>query len=176
MATNAQTAVPGDKPPFPPFQGETYASQLLWFALAFVALYLIISRVAIPRIGGIIDARSARIASDLAEAERLKTQSEAAQAAYEKALADARGRAQTLAGQTRDRLNAEAETARKKLEDQLAERMAGAERTIASTKQSAMSNVKGIATDTAAAIVERLTGSAPAAAQVDAAVADVLKR
>jgi F-type H+-transporting ATPase subunit b len=177
MATKASTEAPGGaKPPFPPFQGETFASQLLWFAIAFVALYVIISRLAIPRIGGIIEARTGRIEADLAEAARLKEQSDAALAAYEKALADARTRAQALAGETRDKLNAQAEERRKALEGDLNAKLAAAEKTIAATKTSAMSNVQGIAVDTAAAIVERLTGAAPASAAVQAAVADVLKR
>ena len=92
MATNtAQTqAHGGAKPAFPPFQKETFASQLIWLALFFIGLYLLMSRVALPRVGGIIAARSATIEKDLAEANRLKQESEAAIAAYEKTLADAR--------------------------------------------------------------------------------------
>ena len=157
MATSAHTEVPGGgKPQFPPFDKETFASQLVWFAIFFIALYLIIARLAIPRIGGIIAARSQRIAGDLAEANRLKEQSDAALKAYEKSLADARGRAQALANETRENLNAEAEKARRKLEGELNVRLAKAEETIAATKTAAMANVRGIAVETAAAIVERL--------------------
>ena len=176
MATSAHTEVPGGKPQFPPFNKETFASQLVWFAIAFVALYVIIARLAIPRIGGIMAARTGQIEGDLAEANRLKEQSDAAIAAYEKALADARARAQTLAAETRERLNAEAEIRRKKLEAELAEKLVAAEKTIAATKLAAMSNVRTIAAETTAAIVERLIGTTPAPAAVDAAVADVLKR
>jgi F-type H+-transporting ATPase subunit b len=175
MATNAHTEVPGKKP-FPPFHSETFASQLVWLAICFVALYVLMWKVAIPRIGGIIAARAGAIEGDLAKAARLKEESDAALKAYEKSLADARARAQALAAETRNRLNAEAEEARKKLEAQLNDKLAAAERTIASTKNAAMANVRGIAVDTAAAIVERLTGAAPAAAAVDVAVGDVLKR
>ena len=177
MATEAHTEHPGGgKPPFPPFNKETFASQLIWFAIFFIALYVIIARLAIPRIGGIVEARRGKIEGDLAEANRLKEQSDAALKAYEKSLADARGRAQTLANETRDKLNAEAEIARKALEGQLNVKLADAEKTIASTKSAAMANVRGIAVDTAAAIVQRLIGTAPAANAVEAAVADVLKR
>src|SRR5262245_56065197 len=82
---------------FPPFQKETFASQIIWLALTFVALYLLMARVALPRVGAILDARKGRIDGDLAEAERLKTESDAAMATYEKSLADARNRAQLLA-------------------------------------------------------------------------------
>jgi F-type H+-transporting ATPase subunit b len=176
MATAAHTEAPGGKPQFPPFNKETFASQLVWFAIFFVALYVIISKLAIPRIGGIVEARRGRVEGDLAEANRLKEQSDAALKAYEKSLADARARAQQLAGETRDKLSAEADQSRKALEGQLNAKLAAAEKTIASTKTAAMSNVRGIAVDTAAAIVERLTGAAPAGSAVEAAVADALKR
>jgi F-type H+-transporting ATPase subunit b len=176
MATGAHTEHPGGKPPFPPFNKETFVSQLVWLVIFFVALYAIISKLAIPQLGGIIEARSRKIDGDLAEAKRLKDQSDAAIAAYEKSLADARARAQTLAGETRDKLAAEAEVSRKKLEAELNARLAKAEQTIAATKTPAMANVQGIAADTAGAIVERLTGTAPSGAAVAAAVADALKR
>jgi F-type H+-transporting ATPase subunit b len=176
MATGAHTEHPGGKPPFPPFNKETFVSQLVWLVIFFVALYVIISKLAIPQLGGIIEARGKKIDGDLAEAKRLKDQSDAAIAAYEKSLADARARAQTLAGETRDKLAAEAEVTRKKLEAELNARLAKAEQAIAATKTSAMANVQGIAADTAGAIVERLTGTAPSGAAVQAAVANALKR
>jgi F-type H+-transporting ATPase subunit b len=175
MATDAHTEHPGGgKPQFPPFNKETFASQLVWFAIFFVALYVIIARLAIPRLGGIIEARRGRIEGDLAEANKLKTQSDAALTAYEKSLADAR--AQALAGETRDKLSAEADKARHALEAQLNTKLADAEKTIAATKTAAMSNVQGIAADTAAAIVQRLIGTAPSGSAVQAAVAEALKR
>jgi F-type H+-transporting ATPase subunit b len=177
MATSAHTTAPGGpKAPFPPFNPEYFASQIVWFAIFFVALYLIIARLAIPQIGGIMAARSKRVADDLAEANRLKAESDAALAAYEKSLADARSRAQALANETRDKLNAEAEQARKVLEGQLNARLAEADKTIAATKTAAMSNIETVATDTAIAIVERLIGTAPAANVAKAAVAETLKR
>jgi F-type H+-transporting ATPase subunit b len=176
MATQAHTEHPGGKPPFPPFNKETFASQLVWLVIFFVALYLIIARLAIPRLGGIIEARSERIDGDMAEAKRLKDQSDAALAAYEKSLADARARAQALAGETRDKLNAEADVVRRKLEAELNAKLAKAEETIAATKSAAMANVQGIAVDTATAIVQRLIGTSPSGSAVQAAVADALKR
>ena len=177
MATNAQTTAPGGaKPPFPPFNSETFASQLVWLAIFFIALYAIISRLAIPRIGGIIAARDQHIAGDLAEAGRLKEQSDAALKAYEKSLADARTRAQALANETRDKLNTEAERTRKRLENELNGKLVEAEKTIETTKKAAMTNIEAVATDIAIAIVERLIGSAPSAKTAQDAVADVLKR
>jgi F-type H+-transporting ATPase subunit b len=177
MATNAHTTAPGGaKPPFPPFNSETFASQLLWLAIFFIALYVIISRFAIPRIGGIVEARRNRIADDLAKANSLKEQSDAALKAYEASLADARARAQALANETRDRLNAEADKARHALEAELNTRLAKAEEAIAATKTAAMANVEGIAIETATAIVERLIGTQPSPRSVESAVAGALKR
>ena len=177
MATNTHTEHPGGgKPQFPPFDKQTFASQLVWFAIFFIVLYVLIGRFAIPRIGGIIEARRGRIEGDLAEANRLKEQSDQALNAYEKSLADARARAQALASETRDKLSAEAEERRKALEGQLNLKLTEAEKTIAATKTAAMANVRGIAIDTATAIVERLIGTAPAGSAVEAAVADALKR
>ena len=109
----------------------------------------------------IIESRQKRIEDDLADASRLKGESDAAVAAYEKALADARNRAQAIATETREQQAAEAEARRKTLESELNTKLAEAEKTIAATKQAAMGNVRGIAEDATRAIVERLIGEAP---------------
>jgi F-type H+-transporting ATPase subunit b len=176
MATTAHTEVPHEgKGQFPPFNPSTFASQLVWLAIAFVVLYVLMSRLALPRIGKIIDDREATIKGDVAEAEKAKKQSEDAVAAYEKALADARGRAQTIANETRQKHAAEAEVARKATEDKLNAKLAESEKAIAATKASAMSNVRGIASDAARSIVERLIGKAPDDKAIDAAVSSVIK-
>ena len=160
---------------FPPFDSHSFASQLVWLVIAFVALYGLMSKLALPRVASILDSRQKRIADDVAEAGRLKGQSDEAVKAYEKALADARANAQAIANETRERQAAESEARRKTLEDELNRKLAEAEKTIAATKQAAMGNVRGIAEDAARAIVERLTGTAPAEQTVAAAVSDVLK-
>ena len=177
MATTAHTEAPGGhKGVFPPFDSHTFASQLVWLAITFVLLYLLMAKIALPRVGGIIAERQKRIDDDLVQANSFKTQSDAALAAYEKALADARNRAQSIANDMREKQTAEAESVRKKIEDQFNVKLADAEKAIAATKQAAMANVRGIATDAAKAIVERLTGKAPADTAFDAAITDVLKR
>jgi F-type H+-transporting ATPase subunit b len=155
---------------FPPFQSEFFPSQLFWLAVSFVLLYVLMSRIALPRIGAIMADRSKRIGDDLAAAERLKEQSNAAHAAYEQSLADARGRAQSIASAMREKQGAESEAAQKQLEAKLHEKLAAAEQSIASTRSSAMGNVRSIAAETASAIVERLIGKAPADHEVAAAL------
>jgi F-type H+-transporting ATPase subunit b len=161
---------------FPPFDASTFASQLLWLTLTFVALYYLMARVALPRVAAIIESRQQRIAGDLAEAQGHKDKSDAAIAAYEKALADARGRAQALANETRENHAAAAEADRKTLDAKLNAHIAEAEKTIAASRSAAMANVRSIAAEAASAIVERLTGSAPASNETAAAVGDALKR
>ena len=133
------------------------------------------SKLALPRVASIIEARQKKIEGDLTEAGLLKTQSDEAMAAYEKALADARARAQSIANETRDKQAAEAAARRKTLEDELNHKLLEAEKTISVTKQSAMSNVRTIAEDATRAIVERLIGSAPGEKAVADAVTAVLK-
>src|ERR1700755_912985 len=106
----------GHKEAFPPFDSSTFASQLVSLIIAFVALYIIVSRIALPRVGAVIDARQSKIDGDLAEAQKLKDESEAALKAYEADLATARSKAQAIGAETRDKLNAASEAERKTLE------------------------------------------------------------
>src|ERR1700761_3259586 len=123
---------------FPPFESSTYASQLVWLAIFFVALYVIVSKLALPKVGGAIEARQNKIEGDLAEAQTLKDQSDAALKAYEGELASARSRAQAIGNESREKLNAQSEAERKALEDKLSVKLAEAEKTIASTRETAM--------------------------------------
>ena len=176
MATNAHTEVPGEKKPFPPFEPTYIASQLFWLVIIFAVLYVMMAKLILPRIGGIIEGRRKSIEDDLARATQHRKDADAALAAYEQSLADARNRAQGVANETRDRLNAQAEKTRQELEAKLNAKLADAEKTIAATRVAAMANVHGIAAEAAAAIVQRLSGIAPSGGAVESAVADALKR
>jgi F-type H+-transporting ATPase subunit b len=174
---STSTAAPGgEQVKFPPFNSETFPSQLVWLVLTFVLLYALMAKWALPQVGRVIERRRKHIADDIAEAGRLKAESDAALAAYEKALADARARAQAIANETHAQAAAQANQARQKIEDALNVKMAEAEKTIAAAKQAAMSNVRSVAADAAGAIVERLIGAVPSDKAVADAVADVLKR
>ena len=111
-------------------------SQLVSLLIAFVALYLIVSRIALPRIGSVIDARQDAIEGDVAAAQKLKDQSDAALKAYESDLAAARYRAQAISNETREKLNAALEAERKTLEERLSVKLADAEKQIAATRKS----------------------------------------
>ncbi len=124
----------------------------------------------LPKVGQVIETRRARIAKDLDDATTLQQQADAAAAAHEKALADARSKAQSMAQATRDQLNAEADAKRKALEDELAAKLAVSEGQIAATRAQAMSNVAGIAEEATGAIVERLLGRSVDAGVISNAV------
>jgi F-type H+-transporting ATPase subunit b len=173
--TTAHTETEGGARPFPPFEKSTFASQLVSLAIAFVALYLIVSRIALPRVGGVIDARQNAIDGDLAAAQKFKDESDAALKAYEAELASARSRAQAISNETREKLNVQSDAERKTLEEKLAQKLGDAEKTIAATRASAMSSVRSIAADAAASIVQRLTGIAPDGKSVASAVDATLK-
>ena len=173
-ATTGATGTPA-KDPFPPFQKETFASQLVWFLIAFVLLYVIVSKIALPRVGGIIAARQGAIEGDLAEAQRLKDESDTALKAYESELEKARANAISIGADIRDKLNKQADEERKQLDDRMTAKLAEAEKSIAATRTAAMGNVRGIAADAAGAIVQRLTGVAPDAKAVATAVDATLK-
>ena len=158
----------------PQLVAEDWAPQLIWLVITFVGLYFIMARVALPRIGTIIEQRRDRIAHDLDQAARLKEQTENAIAAYETALAEARAKAHGIAQETRDKLSAETERQRVALEEQLAGKTVEAEARINETKEAAMAQVKDVAADTADAIVSQLLGTGADKAKVDAAVAKAL--
>lgn len=156
---------------FPPFDPSTFTSQLVWLAITFAVLYLALSRIALPRIGGIIEARKARITGDLKEAERLRSQTDKAVEAYQAALAKARQDAGKIAEDTRQSIRADIEGKRTAVERDLATRMSEAETRIQSSKVSALGNVDAIASETAHALLARLGGDA-SDADIRAAVAE----
>ncbi len=156
---------------FPPFDSSTFASQLLWLAITFTVLYLLMAKVIIPRVGGILEVRRDRIAGDLEMAERLRQQSNEAIAGYEKALADARATAFGLAEKSRLKAKAEADARQAVIEGELDAKLAAAEQRIAAIKAKALADVGDIAADATEAVVARLLGHAPPRAAVRDAVA-----
>jgi F-type H+-transporting ATPase subunit b len=155
---------------FPPFDSSTYPSQILWLAITFGLFYLFLKRVVLPRIGGILEVRRDRIARDLEQAARMKGEADAAVAAYEQELAEAKGNANVIGQQARDKARADADAERKRVEAELERRLAEAEASIASIKGKAMKEVGTIAEDTAAAIIRQLVGGSVDKADVAAAV------
>jgi F-type H+-transporting ATPase subunit b len=172
-AAGAHTEVPGEghgSGTFPPFDPTYYPSQILWLAITFGLFYLFLKKVILPRIGGILEVRRDRIAQDLQQAGRMKEEADAAVAAYEQELTEAKGNANTIGQQARDKARADADSERKRVEAELEGKLEKAEANIASIKAKAMSEVGTIAEDTAAAIVRELIGGTADKAAVAAAV------
>ncbi|MEQ8327629.1 MAG: F0F1 ATP synthase subunit B' [Parvibaculum sp.] len=144
----------------PQLEFHTFVPQLVWLVIVFGYLYVMMSRVALPRIATVLEERRDRIADDLDQAEQFKRQTDEAIEAYEKALAEARAKAHEIAQETRDRLHEETERQRLAIEARLAEKIAEAEKQIAATKEAALANVRTVAVDVADAIVAQLLGEA----------------
>lgn len=171
--TGTQVGAPAGEKPFPPFDSANFASLLIWLVLSFGALYLLMLKVALPRVENILRDRRTKISDDLGDAFAKRTQADQAAAAYQKTLADARANAQALAQQTHARLAAEADAKRQMLEADLSAKIAAGETQIETMKTKAMANVGQIAQETAAAIVEHLTGKPADAKAIAAAIAAV---
>lgn len=155
---------------FPPFNAATFAGQLFWLALTFGTLYLLMSRVALPRVGAIMAEREATIEASLAQASKAQAAAEAEAQGLEQALAKAKANAQAIAQDARAKSAKEIEAKRSAVEKDLAAKMVAAEASISETKTKAMGNVEDIARDAVSAIIEQLTGKAPTAAAVTKAI------
>lgn len=150
----------------PQLNPANFAPQLFWLAVSFVILYLILSRATLPRIGEVLEERRDRVQRDLDAAERFKGETDSALAAYEKALADARQKASSMAKDVRDRLTADTEAERNRVESALAAKISDAEARIAATKSKALASVDDIAAETASAVVGKLLGEDVSPAEV----------
>jgi F-type H+-transporting ATPase subunit b len=153
---------------------QDFAPQLVWLAIMFLALYFIMSRLALPEIGKVLEDRKGRIEGDLAEAARLRDATDAAISAYEQALAAARARSQGIARASREQMNAEIAKHRAEIDAQIGSRMADAESRITSLKDAAVGHIGEIAADTAEALVARFTGKPAKRPELMSAVKEVL--
>jgi F-type H+-transporting ATPase subunit b len=143
---------------FPPFDPSTFPSQLFWLAIVFIALYVLMAKKVIPQIGGIFEARAAKIAGDLVEAENAKAETDAAIVSYEASLAAARNKANAIAHDTRSKVAHEIDGRRHAAEAQLAAKLSETEKHIADVKNIALDHVSTIAVETTEAVVEALLG------------------
>jgi F-type H+-transporting ATPase subunit b len=152
----------------------TFLPQLFWLVVSFVVLYILMKTLGLPKVRAAIEGRRQRLDSDLGRATALKAEAEAALAAYQKALADARAAAQETLRQTGERLAADAAERQRQLAASLATQIAAAEQRIAAGKEVALGEVRGIASEVAGAVVEKLIGMAPETAAMNDAVGRAL--
>jgi len=164
----------GEATGMPQLDFSTFPNQVFWAIVALVAIYFILTKLALPRIAGTLADRQDAITNDIAAAEDLKAKARDAEAAYEKALADARAEAGRIAAETRAQMQAELDEAMARADAQIADKTAESERRIAEIRESALASVETVAKDTAGALVAALGGQADDGA-VAAAVDALLK-
>ncbi|BBU58833.1 ATP synthase subunit b 2 [Mameliella alba] len=155
----------------PQLCGDWIGNQVFWLVITLVVIYFVLARIALPRIAAVLAERQGTITNDIAAAEDLKRKAEEAEAAYDKALADARAEAQVIAQKARDDIKADLDVAMEKADAEIAAKAAESEKAIAEIRDSALANVEVVAKDTAGAIVAALGASADdakIAAAVDA--------
>jgi F-type H+-transporting ATPase subunit b len=171
-ATTTTTGVPAQHQAagFPPFKTETFPSQFFWLVVSFAFLFVVLWRVAGPRINGVITSRRNLINADIAAADRARGDAESASAAYQTALAGARARAQSMAEDNRQKLNAEIAKAKADAEADAHRAMADADARITATRVQAQGHVIKAAEEAAIAIVARLTGESVSPADAVRAV------
>lgn len=158
----------------PQLDYHTFVPQIFWLAISFVILYVLMSRVALPKVRAAIEGRRHQLDSDLGRAAALKEEAEAALAAYQRTLADARAAAQDTLRESGARLAAEAAERQRQLSAGLAEQITAAEARIAASKEEALGEIRSIAAEVGGAVVEKLTGTAPNATAMTRAVGHAL--
>lgn len=164
------------KSKLPQLDVQTFPGQLFWLAVTFGLLFLLLTYVVIPRIGGVLAARQGKIGGDLAAATDARSKADDALKAYDAALAEARNRSRAMADETRNAMRAGNDKRRAEAEAKLGVELAAAEARIAGTKSAALANIRGVAAETAAAIVERLSGEPVTASDAASAVDSALGR
>ena len=145
----AADAAPG----MPQLDFSHFPNQIFWLVVTLVVIYLILSRVALPRIGSILAQRQGTISNDIAAAEELKQKASEAEAAYNQALADARSEAHRIVAEAKADIHADLNVAIAKADAQIAAKSAESETAIAEIRAGAMDSIKEVAKDTAKEIV-----------------------
>ncbi|MEM9756763.1 MAG: F0F1 ATP synthase subunit B' [Pseudomonadota bacterium] len=158
----------------PQLDFSTFPNQIFWVLVTLVVIYLILTRVALPRLSSVLAERQGTLTNDLAAAEDLKRQAAEAEKAYETALATARAEAQEIAAQTRAEIQAELDEAIARADDEISAKAAESETRIAEVQAGARASVEQVARDTVGEIVAIVGGTADAGA-IDAAVADRMR-
>ncbi|MEO0863450.1 MAG: F0F1 ATP synthase subunit B' [Pseudomonadota bacterium] len=162
MATETSSAAEAAGPGMPQLDITTFGNQIFWLLVALVVIYFVLSRVALPRIAAILATRQGTITNDIAAAEDLKAKAKDAEAAYEKALADARAEAQRIAGETKAAIQADLDAAIAKADAEIAAKAAESEKAIADIRAGAQDAIKDVAKDAAKDIVALMGGKVDA--------------
>ena len=169
MATETTGGAAAESAGMPQLDFSTFPNQIFWLVVTLVVIYLILDRVALPRIASVLAERQGTITNDIAAAEELKQRAAEAEAAYDKALADARAEAGRIADETKAEIQAEVDEAMKRADAEIAERTAESESRIAEMQAGATAAIRQVAKDTARAVVAAV-GVSVDDSKLDAAV------
>ena len=167
--TTATHAAEEEAAGMPQLNPDFFGNQIFWLIVALAAIFMILSRVALPRIGATLAQRQGTITSDLAAAEALRTQARDAQATYDKALADARAEAGRIGAQARAEIQAQLDAELAQADARIDAKAAQSAQALRQIEAEATGSVEAVARDTARAILEVLGGQ-PDPVAVDAAV------
>lgn len=154
----------------PQLNFNDFSPQLVWLAITFILLLILMSRVALPRVSAVIEQRDARIKGDLDRAERVKADADAALAAYQKTIADARAKAQAELRQSQAAIAAEVAKRDAAFVQQLAQRTKAAEDSIGEAKTRALADLRSVGTTVTGSVLAKVAGLSLPAARVQAAV------
>ncbi|MEM6649144.1 MAG: F0F1 ATP synthase subunit B' [Pseudomonadota bacterium] len=157
----------------PQLNTETFASQVFWMLIVFALLYFLCAKVFLPRLGNIIEERRNRIADDYDQAADFKRQAEAAEEAYNHALADAKANAAQIAAETKASLDAETREMEAETDTQLEADLTAAEDRIAQSAARASTAIREAATETTKAVVSAMIDETPSTETVEAALNNV---
>jgi F-type H+-transporting ATPase subunit b len=146
----------------PQLCGDWMSNQVFWLVVTLVAIFFIMSRIALPRIGAVLAERSGTITNDIAAAEELKNKASEAEAAYEKALVDARAEAAKIVAEAKAEIQAELDVELQKADAEIAAKTAESEAAIAEIRDGAVKSVTTVAKDTAKELVAAMGGSVDA--------------
>lgn len=159
----------------PQFDPAVWVPQLIWLAITFGVLYLLMAKVALPRVSQVLEEREERIGESLHKADRLKSHAEQAVAAYEKTMADVRQKAVEEVRIAREQAAAEAAAQHAELSERLAQDIAAAEHRIHQARAAAIAGLRDVAITVSGTAVERLLGTGVEPAAVAAAVDSTMK-
>jgi F-type H+-transporting ATPase subunit b len=149
----AADAANGGAPGMPQLDFSTFPNQIFWLIVTLVAIYLILDKVALPRIAAVLAERQGTLTNDLAAAEDLKRKAAEAEEAYNRALAEARAESQRIADAARAEIQAELAQATARADEQISAKTAESERRIGEIQASATRSVEEVARDVAADVV-----------------------
>jgi F-type H+-transporting ATPase subunit b len=158
----------------PQLDPSVWPTQLIWLLITFGALYLIIWRIALPRISDVLEARQRKLDDDLKKATALKEEAETILAEYEKMRADAQASAHSVLQEAQDAMKAEAERQSQEIAAKLAKQGEEAEARIAQAKTAALTSLEGTVNEVVAAATEKLIGVKAGDQEIARAVGSVM--